>query len=100
MLRRLKDGIADYFRNKYDKRPSVNTVNPDVRFNLHIETDKAVISLDISGESLHKRGYRLLAGEAPMQETLAAAIIRISEWDGENTLLDRCADQEQFFVKP
>ena len=85
---RLKDAIADYFRNKYDKRPSVNTVNPDVRFNLHIEKDEAVISLDASGESLHKRGYRLLAGEAPMQETLAAAIIRISEWDGENTLWD------------
>ncbi len=85
---RLKDAIADYFRNKYDKRPSVNTVNPDVRFNLHIEKDEAVISLDTSGESLHKRGYRLLAGEAPMQETLAAAIIRISEWDGENTLWD------------
>ncbi|MCJ7553448.1 MAG: THUMP domain-containing protein [Ignavibacteriaceae bacterium] len=85
---RLKDAIADYFRNKYDKRPSVNTVNPDVRFNLHIEKDEAVISLDASGESLHKRGYRLLAGEAPMQETLAAAIIRISKWDGENTLWD------------
>ncbi len=48
----------------------------------------AVISLDTSGESLHKRGYRLLAGEAPMQETLAAAIIRLSKWDGENPLWD------------
>ena len=85
---RLKDSIADYFRSKFDKRPSVDTVNPDVRFNLHIEKDKAVISLDTSGESLHKRGYRLLAGAAPMQETLAAAIIRISKWDGENPLWD------------
>lgn len=84
----LKDVIADYFRDKYGKRPNVDTVNPDVRFNLRIEKDKAVISLDTSGESLHKRGYRLLAGEAPMQETLAAAIIRISKWDGENTLWD------------
>ncbi len=84
----LKDVIADYFRDKYGKRPNVDTVNPDVRFNLHIEKDKAVISLDTSGESLHKRGYRLLAGEAPMQETLAAAIIRISKWNGENTLWD------------
>lgn len=84
----LKDGIADYFRNKYGKRPNVEVVNPDVRFNLHIEKDVAVISLDTSGESLHKRGYRLLAGEAPMQETLAAAIIRISKWDGQNTLFD------------
>lgn len=84
----LKDGIADYFRDKYGKRPDVEVVNPDVRFNLHIEKDTAVISLDTSGESLHKRGYRLLAGEAPMQETLAAAIIRISKWDGENPLWD------------
>lgn len=84
----LKDGIADYFRSKNGKRPDVEVVNPDVRFNLHIEKDTATISLDTSGESLHKRGYRLLAGEAPMQETLAAAIIRISKWDGQNTLYD------------
>ncbi|HEY6906357.1 MAG TPA: class I SAM-dependent RNA methyltransferase [Ignavibacteriaceae bacterium] len=84
----LKDGIADYFRDKYGKRPDVEIVNPDVRFNLHIEKDTAVISLDTSGESLHKRGYRLLAGEAPMQETLAAAIIRLSNWDGETPLWD------------
>ncbi len=84
----LKDGIADYFRDKYGKRPDVEVVNPDVRFNLHIEKDTAVISLDTSGESLHKRGYRLLAGEAPMQETLAAAIIQLSKWDGQNPLWD------------
>lgn len=84
----LKDGIADYFRAKFGKRPNVETVNPDVRFNLFIEKDNAVLSLDTSGESLHKRGYRLLAGEAPMQETLAAAIIRLSKWDGEKPLLD------------
>ncbi len=84
----LKDGIADYFRDKYGKRPDVEVVNPDVRFNLHIDKDTAVISLDTSGDSLHKRGYRLLAGEAPMQETLAAAIIRISKWDGEQPLWD------------
>ncbi|MCX6170825.1 MAG: THUMP domain-containing protein [Ignavibacteriales bacterium] len=85
----LKDGIADYFRKVSNGiRPDVNTVNPDVRINLHIEKDVAVISLDTSGESLHKRGYRLLAGEAPMQETLAAAIIRLSKWDGQNPLWD------------
>jgi putative N6-adenine-specific DNA methylase len=84
----LKDGIADYFRTKFGKRPDVDTGNPDIRFNLHIEKDRAVISLDTSGESLHKRGYRLLAGEAPMQETLAAAIIRLSKWNGDKPLLD------------
>ena len=84
----LKDGIADYFRDKYGKRPNVEKDTPDVRFNLHIEKDTAVVSLDTSGESLHKRGYRLLAGEAPMQETLAAALITLSNWNGESQLLD------------
>ncbi len=84
----LKDGIADYFRAKFNQRPDVNTVNPDIRFNLFIEKDKAILSLDTSGESLHKRGYRLLAGQAPMQETLAAAIIRLSMWDGVVPLSD------------
>ncbi len=84
----LKDGIADYFRDKFGKRPNVEKDNPDVRFNLHIDRDTAVVSLDTSGESLHKRGYRLLAGEAPMQETLAAALIRISNWNGDSQLLD------------
>ncbi len=84
----LKDGIVDYFRDIFGRRPDVSTTDPDVRLNLHIEKDKAVISLDTSGESLHKRGYRLLAGEAPMQETLAAAIIRLSGWDGEKPLWD------------
>jgi putative N6-adenine-specific DNA methylase len=85
----FKDGIADHFRDvSQGLRPSVETVNPDVRLNLYIENDWAVVSLDTSGESLHKRGYRLLAGEAPMQETLAAAIIRVTEWDGETPLWD------------
>lgn len=84
----LKDGIADYFRSKFGKRPDVNVSAPDIRFNLFIEEQKAVLSLDTSGESLHKRGYRLQKGEAPMQETLAAAIVKISGWDGLNPLWD------------
>jgi putative N6-adenine-specific DNA methylase len=84
----LKDGIADYFRENLGKRPNVDKINPDVRLNLHIEKDSALISLDTSGEALHKRGYRLLAGKAPMQETLAAALIRISNWNGSNVLWD------------
>jgi putative N6-adenine-specific DNA methylase len=84
----LKDGIADYFTAKYGKRPNVDIKNPDVRFNLHIDRNKAVVSLDVSGESLHKRGYRLVPGEAPMPETLAAALIRLSGWNGERPLWD------------
>jgi putative N6-adenine-specific DNA methylase len=84
----VKDGIADYFRNKYSIRPSVDTKNPDIRINLHIVNSEGTVSIDCSGESLHRRGYRLEAGPAPMQETVAAAIIRLTRWEGENTFWD------------
>lgn len=77
---RLKDAIVDYFRKKEDRRPNVDTDQPDVSINLNIRNNKAVISLDTSGGSLHRRGYRKDTVAAPMQETLAAAIIRLSGW--------------------
>ncbi|MCF8068062.1 MAG: class I SAM-dependent RNA methyltransferase [Desulfobacterales bacterium] len=85
---RLKDAVADYFRDKSGRRPNVDTMNPDVNINLHIRKDKAVISIDVSGGPLHKRGYREEAVIGPMQETVAAAIIRIAEWDGSVPLYD------------
>lgn len=85
---KLKDAIADYFRYKTGRRPNVNTRDPDVIFNLNIRKDIAVISLDTSGESLHRRGYRKSSVTAPLQETLAAAIVRLSGWKGEQPLLD------------
>lgn len=85
---RLKDAIADFFSERFNKRPGVDTENPDVWINLHIENDRAAISLDTSGGSLHRRGYRQKSVEAPMQETLAAAIIRLSQWDGSRPLYD------------
>jgi putative N6-adenine-specific DNA methylase len=84
----LKDAIVDYFREQHGKRPDVNTTEPDAWFNLHIENNRATISVDASGGSLHRRGYRKEAGEAPMQETLAAAIIVLSGWNGEKLLCD------------
>lgn len=84
----LKDAVADCFRNKSGARPNVDTSNPDVRLNIYIERNRAVISLDAGGGSLHRRGYRQEATEAPMQETLAAAIIRLTEWNGERPLHD------------
>jgi putative N6-adenine-specific DNA methylase len=84
----LKDAIVDYFRDNKGSRPSIDTINPDVWFNLHIQKDRAVISLAVSGGSLHRRGYRIEAGEAPMQETVAATIIRMSGWDGATPLYD------------
>ena len=84
----LKDAIADYFRDRFAMRPDVDTNNPDIVFNLRIHKNRATISLDTSGGSLHRRGYRAEAVEAPMQETLAATIIRHSEWDGSRPLYD------------
>lgn len=85
---KLKDAIADYFRAKRGKRPDVDTRNPDIWINLHIENNKAVISVDTSGGSLHRRGYRYKSVEAPMMETLAASIIKTTEWKGEQPLCD------------
>ncbi|MCK5268574.1 MAG: class I SAM-dependent RNA methyltransferase [Spirochaetes bacterium] len=77
---RLKDAIADYFMDILKKRPNVERMNPDVWINLYINNNKAVISLDTSGGSLHRRGYRQESVEAPFQETVAAAVIKMSEW--------------------
>ncbi|MBN2163606.1 MAG: hypothetical protein JXR25_14800 [Pontiellaceae bacterium] len=84
----LKDAIADQFRAKTGERPSVDTRTPDLQLNLYIHKNKARISVDLGGGSLHKRGYRAESVKAPMQETLAAAIIRLSEWNGERPLHD------------
>jgi len=84
----LKDSIADQFMNSLGKRPSVDTINPDVRLNLHIQNNKATIALDIAGNSLHRRGYRQQTVEAPMQETVAAALIKLIDWNGETPLVD------------
>ncbi len=85
---RLKDAIVDTFRKKTNKRPSIDTKDPDVLLNLHIQSNKATIYLDTSGGSLHRRGYRLETTAAPMQEIVAAAIIRLSGWDGKKPLVD------------
>ncbi len=84
----VKDAVADFFREKTGERPNVDTRDPDISINLRIEKNRAIISLDLSGGSLHRRGYRSEAVEAPMQETLAAAIIALSGWDGERPIYD------------
>ncbi len=85
---RLKDAIVDSFIEKTKKRPNINPKTPDIWLNLHITSNKAIISLDTSGGSLHKRGYRKTSVEAPMQETVAAAIVKYTEWDGSAALYD------------
>lgn len=84
----LKDAIVDQFRDNTTKRPDVDTRNPDLLLNLYIHKNKARISVDMGGGSLHKRGYRAQSVEAPMQETLAATILQLSKWNGERPLYD------------
>lgn len=95
----VKDAICDYFREKTDKRPNVDLKNSDVRFNLFIDKSRAVISLDTSGGPLFKRGYRTEQVEAPMQETLAAAILRMAGYTGEQILYDPCCGSGTFLVE-
>lgn len=85
---KVKDAIVDYFRDAYDKRPSVRISKPDVLLNIHIAETKCTLSLDSSGESLHRRGYRQEAVEAPLNEVLAAGMILMSGWHGECDLID------------
>lgn len=85
---RLKDAIADRFRKEGGERPSVDLKNPDISIHLHVSNNRATISLDTSGRSLHKRGYRQESVSAPMQETLAAAIVQFSQWDGTCPFVD------------
>ncbi len=85
---KAKDAIADYFRQHFGKRPNVNTENPDIIINIHIYKNNCTVSLDSSGESLHKRGYRVKQGDAPLNEVLAAAMIQISGWDGKTDFID------------
>jgi putative N6-adenine-specific DNA methylase len=85
---RLKDAIADQFRERGGLRPDVDAENPDVAIQLLIRSDQALISLDTSNGSLHRRGYRVRSVAAPLQETLAAAMVRLSGWQGDNPLHD------------
>jgi len=85
---RVKDAIADYFRDRTNQRPSVDAKDPWIIINLHLHQNMATLSVDASGGPLHKRGYREESVSAPMQETIAAAIIRLSGWDGSKPLYD------------
>ncbi len=87
---KVKDAIADRFRDKRGERPDVNTQWPDIRIYAHLTTDTATLYIDTSGEPLFKRGWREDKGEAPLKETLAAAMIAASGWDATVPLYDPC----------
>jgi len=87
---KIKDAVADRFRHKTGVRPDVNTQWPDVRIYAHLTTDHATLYIDTSGEPLFKRGWREDKGDAPLKETLAAAMLAASGWDGSTPLYDPC----------
>ena len=84
----LKDAIADVFRGRYGERPDVNVQKPQILFDLYINKDKCVVSLNTSGAPLFKRGYRDSVGEAPLNEVVAAGMLRLSGWDKKSPLID------------
>ncbi|MEO8087368.1 MAG: THUMP domain-containing protein, partial [Bacteroidota bacterium] len=85
---KTKDAIVDQFRDKVGTRPNVDLVRPSLRIHLHINGEDAEVSLDSSGDSLHKRGYRMQTGDAPINEALAAGLILLSGWDRQSPFLD------------
>jgi len=88
VAQRTKDALVDAQRVRYDARSNVSRENPDVRVVVHIVKDEAELFLDVSGEALHRRGYRTDAREAPIKETLAASMLRLCGWDRERPLVD------------
>ncbi len=85
---KAKDALVDQFRKNTGKRPDVNIKNPDIRIRLHFDAWRMQVLLDSSGESLHKRGYRSATNLAPINEVLAAGIVKISGWQAQNNFLD------------
>ena len=84
----VKNAIVDQQRLKSGQRSTIDTKNPDVLVNIHIEQDRCILSLDSSGTSLHRRGYRQAMGTAPLKETLAAALLDMAQWDASLPFLD------------
>ncbi len=98
---RVKDAIVDWFKDRFgaDKRPGVRLQDADVMINVHIDGTRVTISLDSSGESLHKRGYRVAQTEAPINEVLAAGILMKAGWNGQCPLVDPMCGSGTFLIE-
>ena len=96
---KAKDAIVDRFRDKFKKRPSINSFNPELRIEIHVNRNTCTISLDSSGESLHKRGYKKYNSAAPLNEVLAAGIVLMSKWDKKSDLLDPMCGTGTFLIE-
>lgn len=96
---KAKDAIVDRFRDRSGRRPDVDLRHPSLRINVHIDRNICTISLDSSGESLHKRGYKLQSTQAPINEVLAAGIILLSGWKGQCDFLDPMCGSGTFLTE-
>lgn len=96
---RVKDGIVDYFNDKFRRRPSIRLSGADVQLNVHISDSRITISLDSSGEPLNKRGYRVAQTEAPINEVLAAGLILKTGWRGDTDLVDPMCGSGTFLIE-
>lgn len=96
---RTKDALVDFFRENEGKRPSVRLSNPDILLNIHISHDEVTLSLDSSGQSLHKRGYRVAETTAPLNEVLAAGILLKTGWNGGCDLIDPMCGSGTFLIE-
>lgn len=96
---KTKDAIADQFASKHNARPSVNLDKPTLRIHIHLSNDIATLMFDSSGGSLHKRGYRVSQGDAPVNEVLAACLIALSGWDKQTHFLDFMCGSGTFLIE-
>ncbi|MCX6156036.1 MAG: class I SAM-dependent RNA methyltransferase [Candidatus Kapabacteria bacterium] len=96
---KVKDAMVDQLRTIYGKRPDVDIEDPDIRFHVHINQEDCTISLDSSGESLHKRGYRIGQGLAPINEVLAAGMIKLTGWNADSNFVDPMCGSGTFLME-
>lgn len=85
---KTKDAVVDQFRNRFGRRPNVDLNRPSIRIHVHIYHDQCTLSLDSSNDSLHRRGYRLEQNQAPLNEVLAAGMLKLAGWEGTTNFID------------
>lgn len=95
----VKDALCDQMRESHGFRPSVDLKNPDIQLNLFIDKERAILSFDTSGQPLHKRAYRSATGEAPLKESLAAALLKLANYKGHEVIIDPCAGSGTLLIE-
>jgi 23S rRNA (guanine2445-N2)-methyltransferase / 23S rRNA (guanine2069-N7)-methyltransferase len=96
---RVKDGLVDHLRERWGSRPDVDLDNPDLRLRLHLRKDRATLSVDLAGEGLHRRGYRVASVAAPLRENLAAAVLLRAGWAGRPAFVDPMCGSGTFLIE-